>query len=81
MSLPSKPLRLVLVVDDDKEVRAFLGESLKAGGYGVWEAPSGKVAMKILGERRIDLVVGDAAGVEPDGEKTLRKLRRSQPGI
>lgn len=81
MSLPSKLLRLILVVHDDKNVRAFLGESLKASGYGVWEAPSGELAMKILGERRIDLVIGDAAGSEPDGEKTLRKLRRFQPGV
>jgi CheY-like chemotaxis protein len=81
MNLPSQPLRLVLVVDDDEEARTFLGESLKAGGYGVWEAPSGKAAMKILSDRRIDLVVGDASGVEPDGENTLRKLHRAQPGI
>jgi CheY-like chemotaxis protein len=81
MSVPSKPLKLILVVDDDREVRAFLAESLKTSGYGVWEAPSGKAAMKILGERRIDLIIGDAAGLEPDGEKTLRKLHRSQPGI
>lgn len=50
-------------------------------GYGVWAVASAAMAISILRERRIDLIVGDAAGLEPDGEKTLRKLRRSGPSI
>lgn len=49
-------------------------------GYGVWVAPSATLAINILRERRIDLIVGDASSLEPDGEKTLRKLRRSRRG-
>jgi CheY-like chemotaxis protein len=78
--LVTKPLRLILVVDEDADVRAFLKESLMQSGFGVWAAPSAKLAIDILRERRIDLIVGDASRFEPDGEKTLRKLRRSQRG-
>jgi CheY-like chemotaxis protein len=74
------PLRLVLVVDEDADVRAFLKASLTQSGFGVWVAPSATLAIRILRERRIDLIVGDASRFEPDGEKTLRKLRRSQRG-
>jgi CheY-like chemotaxis protein len=79
--LVTKPLRLILVVDEDADLRAFLKDSLMQSGYGVWAAPSAKMAIGILSERRIDLIVGDASSFEPDGEKTLRKLRRcSQRG-
>ena len=79
MNLPAGALRLILVVDDDERVRAFLSEALKRSGYGVWEAPSTKLAVKILSERRINLVIGDATRLEQDGG--LRRLRHAQPGI
>jgi CheY-like chemotaxis protein len=78
--LATKPLRLILVVDEDADVCAFLKDSLMQQGYGVWAAPSATLAMNILRERRIDLIVGDASSLEPDGEKTLRKLRHSRRG-
>jgi CheY-like chemotaxis protein len=78
--LLTKPLKLILVVDEDADVRAFLKDSLMECGFGVWAAPSAKVAVGILRERRIDLIVADASRFEPDGEKTLRKLRHSQRG-
>ena len=80
MTSVTKPLRLILVVDEDADVRAYLKESLMQSGFGVWVAPSAKPAITILRERRIDLIVGDASRFEPDGEKTLRKLRRSRRG-
>ncbi len=64
-----------------EEVRAFLGESLKSSGYGVWEAPSGEAALKILGERRIDLVIGDAAKLEPDGENPFANCAAPNLGL
>jgi CheY-like chemotaxis protein len=76
----TEPLRLILVVEADEDVRAFLKDSLMQHGYGVWVAPSATMAIRILRERRIDLIVGDASRFEPDGEKTLRKLSRSQRG-
>jgi len=80
-SLPPRQRARILVVDTDRQVRLFLGESLRRFGYRVWQAASGELAMKILREDRVDLIIGDAAGLEPDGEKTLLKLRRSHPGM
>jgi CheY-like chemotaxis protein len=70
---------LILVVDGDAAVREFLKDLLMQHGYGVWAVSSGAMAIPILRERRIDLIVGDASCIEPDGEKTIRKLRRSRP--
>jgi len=72
---------LILVIDDDEQVRNFLKASLTRSGYGVREAACGRLATRILGEQRIDLIIGDAGELDPDGENTLRKLRRAQPGI
>jgi CheY-like chemotaxis protein len=81
MGLPAKPLKLILVVDDDEQVRAFLKESLNGSGYIVREAASAGLALKILGEHRIDLIIVDATSFEKDGQKYLRELRRAQPGM
>jgi CheY-like chemotaxis protein len=81
MSMPANSIKLILVVDDDEKVRAFLAETLKRSGYGVWNAGSEALALKILSERRIDLVIGDSAGLKQDRGKILRKLRQVQPGI
>ena len=80
MDLQAKPIRLILVIHDDKEVRTFLKELLTQNEYVVREAASGSIAARILGDHRIDLIVGDDAMTEPDGETTLHKLRRAYPG-
>ncbi len=64
-----------------RTVRAFLKDS--PDGARLWRSgwsPSATLAISILRERRIDLIVGDAASLEPGRGKTLRKLRRSQRG-
>jgi CheY-like chemotaxis protein len=81
MDLQAKTISPILVIDDDRQVRAFLKESLTRNGYPIREAASGDIATEILADHRINLIVGDAAMLEPDGENTLRKLRRGHPGI
>ncbi|HET7817589.1 MAG TPA: PAS domain-containing protein [Sphingomicrobium sp.] len=49
----------VLVVDDDPDVRAFIGEALTEYGYRVREAADGKAGLSAFAAERPDLVVVD----------------------
>jgi len=49
--------RHILVVDDDKELRAPLSDFLARSGYRVSVAQNGAAMMQTLGAARIDLVI------------------------
>jgi nitrogen-specific signal transduction histidine kinase/CheY-like chemotaxis protein len=49
----------ILVIDDDPDVRAFIGESLAEHGYRVHEASDGKTGLSAFAAERPDLVVLD----------------------
>jgi len=58
--LPRADNELVLVVEDNQELRALTCRYLKEAGYRVVEADNGRCAMKMLGETpNIDLVFSD----------------------
>jgi CheY-like chemotaxis protein len=73
--------RGILVVVEDPEVRSFLRAPLRNHGHQVFEAASLKLAREVLDRNRIDLVIGDLARIEQQGEETVRKLRRFYPAI
>ena len=51
---------VILVVEDDDDVRAFVSETLRDLNYQVFEAPDAKSAMKLLDrEKNIDLLLTD----------------------
>ena len=51
---------VILVVEDDDDVRAFVSETLRDLNYQVFEAPDAKTAMKLLDrEKNIDLLLTD----------------------
>ena len=49
----------ILVVDDDKEIAELVGIHLREEGYEVYKAYSGKEALEIFKQERIDLVILD----------------------
>ena len=53
----------VLIVDDEKNIRATLARGLRLEGYRTDEAENGALALKILDEGGIDLVLLDTAFV------------------
>jgi CheY-like chemotaxis protein len=71
--------RVILIVDSDEEVRAFLREPLRSNGYEVVEAGSLKLAKDIMGRARIDLLIGDLARFEEGDAHSVRTLRRQHP--
>src|SRR5690349_10960160 len=58
-----------LVIDDDPQIRSFVGSVLQSDGWFVSQAPSGKEALSRLSEREwalifCDVILGDTNGYQ-----------------
>ena len=65
----------ILVVDDDQDIRALVGELLERAGHGVIKAPDGESALKLFYSRKPDLVVLDVSMPGLDGWEVLNRIR------
>ena len=65
----------ILVVDDHQEIRTLVGRLLEKDGYRVSTAPDGREMRRVLGERRVDLIVLDLMLPGEDGLTLCRDLR------
>ena len=73
MSEPEGPS--VLIIDDEAQIRRFLGISLRAQGYKVVEAENGAAGLEALASRGADAVILDLGLPDLDGHEVLRELR------
>jgi CheY-like chemotaxis protein len=75
--------RGILLVDDDALIRRVLGEGLRAYGFTVWQAASGREALALYEchHREIALVLLDVRMPGLDGPQTLVRLRRLNPHV
>jgi len=67
--------KLILVVDDDEDVRSFLETILEMDGYQVQTAADGKEALAKVQARAPDLVITDLMMPEAGGWEVLRGLQ------
>jgi DNA-binding NtrC family response regulator len=74
------PNPTILVVDDEALIRWSLTERLKAEGYHVLEAETGRAAIDHLPEG-VDLVLLDYKLPDTDGVSVLRKIKEFDPDI
>jgi CheY-like chemotaxis protein len=72
---------MILVVDDDKQVRATIARSVAALGYDVREAESGRSALAIVEAERPTLVILDFMMPGLDGAETAREIGKIDEGI
>jgi two-component system nitrogen regulation response regulator NtrX len=73
---------LVLIVDDEANLRRMLGAVLTADGFRVAEAPGGEEAIAAVQRRRPDAVLLDLSMPGgPDGLATLERLVGEAPGL
>jgi PAS domain S-box-containing protein len=72
---------LILLVDDDPDVRGLLAESLTALGYRVVEAASGEAALAAIRRERPDLALLDFAMPEMNGADVAKALRAVVPDL
>jgi adenylate cyclase len=76
----SRPLRRVLVVEDDADTRAWLRRLLEEQGARVSEAENGRIALERLAAEEVDLVLLDLIMPEMDGFELLEALRQNGTG-
>jgi two-component system OmpR family response regulator len=69
----------LLVVDDDREIRALLSRLLTRRGYRVTVAREEKEMQRVLLSSRVDLVILDIMLPGKDGLTLCRELRGSKP--
>ncbi len=73
--------KTILVVDDERNVLILLEEVLKGAGYRVLTAQSGRQALRIFAESKVDLVITDLIMPEMDGFRVAEELKRIDPSV
>ncbi|RMF72412.1 MAG: response regulator [Acidobacteria bacterium] len=76
-----RPVKTILVIEDDEQTRGMLAEMMRRAGYDVLEAPDGRVGVELFRSRRVDLVITDILMPEKDGLETIRDLKRESPDV
>jgi two-component system, cell cycle sensor histidine kinase and response regulator CckA len=74
---------IILLVEDEEELRALNARGLKSRGYTVIEAGNGVEALAELEKQggRVDVVVSDVVMPEMDGPTLMKVLRERKPDI
>ena len=78
---PTPAARRVLLVEDDRDVRAVASRILRRGGYEVIEATTGREAVDVFStlEGRVDLILTDLVLPELGGRALMRALAERGP--
>ena len=75
---PAQP-PLVLLIEDEPQVRRFLRATLPARGYRLQEATTGAAGVQDAAARRPDLVLLDLGLPDMDGTQVIERLREWSP--
>ncbi len=78
--MPLKPLP-VLIVEDDRDLREALTDTLQLAGYEVRVAADGGAALKVLESEAVGLVVSDVQMQPMDGHTLLKHIKASHAEI
>jgi DNA-binding response OmpR family regulator len=73
--MEADPGTKVLIVDDEKAIRAGLASALNRAGFSVVEASDGLQALEMVTTQEPDIIVLDILMPELDGRQVCRKLR------
>jgi DNA-binding response OmpR family regulator len=71
-----RPMKTVLVVDDEHKIATLARDVLEHAGFGVLVASDGEAALRLVGTRQPDLVVLDLGLPGVDGLDVIREIRR-----
>ena len=66
----------ILIVDDEDDIREFIGYNLRHEGHDVYTAENGAEALEIIGSVRPHLVLLDMMMPIMDGRQTCEKIRQ-----
>jgi PAS domain S-box-containing protein len=81
--LPTGNGELILVVDDEADIREVTSRTLESNGYRVVVARDGREAVEMYRKRKgeIDLVLTDMVMPNLDGPGTIRALKQLDPNV
>src|SRR5512137_1999 len=71
----SEPSPIVLVVDDEMQIRRFLRTGFELNGFVVHEAGTGAEAIRSATLRPVDLVIVDLGLPDMDGSEVVERIR------
>jgi len=69
----------VLVVDDDPDIQNLLKDFLSLNGCETLSASNGKKALKLLGNKEIDIVILDVQLPDIDGVSLIDEIKKKDP--
>ncbi|MFZ5894100.1 MAG: response regulator [Myxococcota bacterium] len=75
---PARASKVILVVDDEAEIRRMLTHLLSRAGYKVVDAEKGEQALRMVREHAPDLIVLDAMLPEVHGFEIARRIKNSE---
>ena len=71
----------ILVVDDEFEICEVLNKFLQSKGHKVKTTQSGKEALRLINNEKMDIVLLDLMMPEMNGEDVLKEIRKNYPNI
>src|SRR6187397_3309225 len=71
----SEPAPIVLVVDDEVQIRRFLRTGFELNGFSVVEAGSGAEAIRAASLQPVDLLIIDLGLPDTDGSEVVERIR------
>jgi CheY-like chemotaxis protein len=72
---------MVLVVDDEQQIREVIATMLGEGGYLVKTAETAREALQLLSTEPVDLVCTDLVMPDMTGARLIDELRKQEPGL
>jgi DNA-binding NtrC family response regulator len=66
----------ILIVDDEENIRKYLGQSLTKDGFEVFTAKYGKEGINLLVQKHIDVVLLDLNLPDMNGLDVLREIKK-----
>ena len=72
---------IILLIEDDDQVRSLLADLLRSVGYMVFDLSNGREAARICERHQPDLIVTDIIMPEKDGIEVIIDLRRTYPTL
>jgi len=71
----------ILIAEDDKAVREFVGRALRQDGHEIITVSDGQQALTALGERSFDMLLADIVMPQVDGIALALKAAKDFPGL
>jgi CheY-like chemotaxis protein len=69
--------KTILIIDDEMDMRSYLGTLFRKAGYEIHSAPNGEEGLKMAGEVGPDLITLDVLMPKKSGVRAYRELRSS----